>query len=121
MFTQQCSEVFTQILQKAVPEVDSFEQELYTHILNWKLFSTVQNTDRDIDKSSSPPPLLFSYEMQTPVAVQYVNKHTENMGLNKSFCNLVIGSIEHPNSLLALMPSFNAVWDWNSDEWCKKR
>lgn len=107
MFTQQCSEVFTQILQKAVPEVDSFEQELYTHILDWKLFSTAQDTE----KSSSPPPFLFSYEMQTPVAVQYVNKHTENMGLNKPFCNLVIGSIEHPNSLLALMPSFNAIWD----------
>lgn len=92
--------MFTQILQKAVPEVDSSEQELHTHILDWKLFSTVQNTDRQILQHPTPS---FSYEMQTPVVVQYVDKHTENMGLNKPFCNLVIGSIEHPNSLLALM------------------
>lgn len=98
MFTEQCSEVFAQILQKAVPEVDSFKQELYTHILDQKLFYTVQNTDRHTDTYPSPPTPSFSYEVQTSVAVQYVNKHTDNMGFNKPFCNLVFGSIGHPLS-----------------------
>lgn len=93
MFTEQCSEVFAQILQKAVPEVDSFKQELYTHILDQKLY-----TDRHTDTYPSPPTPSFSYEVQTPVAVQYVNKRTENMGFNKPFCNLVFGSIGHPLS-----------------------
>lgn len=59
MVTQQGSEVYAQIQQKAVPEVDSFEQELYPHVSDWKLFSTVQNTDRHTATPPQPPTSSF--------------------------------------------------------------
>lgn len=41
--------------------------------LQWK-------TQTDTQTHPPAPHLFFSYEMQTPVAVQYGNKHTENWG-----------------------------------------